>query len=112
MNEDEVKWLAEFDANEKKQTSYSGKRSFKEFANPDKNIEERFDIDKLHKLGGDRLVTLYLCGSNYELAAKELGIKQFTLRRHILRLRSKLVSQGMTKEKLKSWLFNTTLTSK
>lgn len=104
MNEEEVKWLAEFDANEKKQTSYSGKRSFKEFANPDKHIEERFDLDKLYKLGGDHLVALYLCGSNFELAAKELGIKTNSLHKYIRRLREKLVSQGISKQKLRKMM--------
>lgn len=101
MNEEEVKWLAEFDENEKKQTSYSGKRSFKEFANPDKNIEFRFDLDKLNTIGGNRLVVFYLCGCNYELAAKELKMKQNTLRKYVKYLGNKLVRQGLDRHSFK-----------
>lgn len=106
MNEEERKWLEEFNKSEKKQTSYSGRRCFSEFANPDKEVSNWFDLNKLNYIGGNRLVMLYLCGSNYELASKELGIKQKTLRKYIERLRRVLADQGIGKERLKKFLMS------
>lgn len=106
MNEEEKKWLEEFNKSEPRQTSYSGRRCYSEFANPDKIVSHRFDIDKLNYIGGNRLVVLYLCGSNYELAAKELGIKQKTLRKYIERLRKVLADQNIGKERLKKFLMS------
>lgn len=54
-----------------------------------------YNLVKLRVLGGDRLVTFYLCDCNYELAAKALNIRQSTLRSSILRLKKKFEDLGI-----------------
>jgi hypothetical protein len=95
MTEDDRKWLEAFDATEKKQTSYTGGFLFTEPANPEpKDTRLKFDLEKISLLGGDWLEMLYLNNSNIEITASQLGMKQNTLRKKLLRLREKLIAEG------------------
>lgn len=55
-----------------------------------------YNTDVLLEIGGDRLVKLYECGGNFELASRELGISRKTLNKYIERLRKKMLKDGIT----------------
>lgn len=57
-----------------------------------------YNTSVLAEIGGERLVKLYECGGSFPLAARELGIKEKTLREFMRRLRINFTEVGITAE--------------
>lgn len=91
-SENEIKWLKDNEhlLREKKSRSKSGKSVNYDLADLKENVYYTFDLDQLKEIGGEVLVVFYLCGSNYQLAAKELKIKENNLRQKIHRIGKKI----------------------
>lgn len=93
----EIKWLEENESKLNTRTNSVKSLTLQgDYVDLTPKTYYNFDIEEIRKLGGDRLVTFYLCGANYYLASVELGVKENALRVFIFRLREKLLSQGFT----------------
>lgn len=56
------------------------------------------DLEKLTLAGGERLVALYAAGMNFGLAARELEMREPTLRKWFARWREEAVAGGLKPE--------------